>query len=64
MEDQIKCPICNGRGKLKITSKFIKPNLEKIKIAKALRKAGYSLREIAKLMNINHPQSIQHLLDQ
>jgi hypothetical protein len=59
------CPACNGSGELKPP----KPKKGKSDAdgklshaAKALRDAGYTIREIANILCYDHPGSISHLL--
>jgi len=63
---QVKCPICNGKGLLPTPNKLnkaFKIELDAQFIAKSLKAEKYSLREIARLMGYNNPQSIKHLLE-
>jgi hypothetical protein len=59
---EIKCPICKGTGKLFLPNQFLKVELNLHLTAKALRKEGYSIREISKLLGLEHPGSVAHLL--
>lgn len=57
-----KCPICKGAGKIKQASMVGKQLRQKKNIAKLLKKEGYSLREIMRLMNYKAVGSVQNLL--
>lgn len=59
---KLKCPLCNGCGKVEveIKPKFTTKQLEKI--AKNMRAAGFTIREIAKALGKKNPGSISHLL--
>jgi len=62
------CVACNGSGKVSppksTTRKWFHDNDGEFKIAAAkLKKAGYTLREIAKMLNIKHPQTVKNLID-
>lgn len=61
---KITCPYCEGLGKmcLKYGTPYTKTFKEKRK-AFQLRKKGKSLREVARIMNLKHPQSVKSLLD-
>lgn len=59
------CPICNGTGKVNPPNKDTKHVFEMVDnsvMAKLLREAGYSLREIGKFLGYTSPRSIQLLL--
>lgn len=60
----INCPICKGTGKLRepVTAPKI-IQTEKAKIAKKLRGAGYSFREIMKVLNYKSTNSVSKLLN-
>lgn len=61
----ICCPFCKGTGKLEFDKKVVVSLIaknERVKIAKRLRKANLSIREIADVMGFKNPGSITHLL--
>lgn len=73
---KIKCPVCKGNGEYCVACKgsgkikppkpknYIKDNEGQMKkAAHALRKTGYTLREIATILGYKNPQSIAHLLN-
>lgn len=55
-----KCPLCNGCGKIEVQVKTAPVELEKA--AKNMRKEGFTIRQIAKVLGYKHPGSISHLL--
>lgn len=61
---KIECSICLGTGKLEPPAprSFFKSEVDLPSIAKALRKAGYSYRQTARIMGYKDPGSISHLL--
>lgn len=63
MTTQIQCPTCKGEGKINkpIHRRESKANDEKI--AKSLRKKGFSIREIMKLMKYKSSYSVTYLLN-
>ena len=76
MKNIIVCPACKGKNKLCVACKGkgkLKPPKPNHSIrdtdgknkeaATKLRKAGYTLREIAEILGYKHPQSIQSLLN-
>lgn len=64
MDTHEKCPICKGKGIIKSPSLKAKKLRDKKDIAKILRKEGYSMREIMRLMNYKSTRSISLLLNQ
>ena len=59
----IQCPICNGDGKIEISNKYIKNEvLMKNRAVKILRKNGYGLRQIQRLLKYKSPRSISVIL--
>lgn len=53
------CPICKGTGQLEPPGKQNKGAvINNTVMAKLLRKEGYSLRQIAKFLGYNSPQSV------
>jgi AraC-like DNA-binding protein len=63
-EHKIDCPVCNGTGRIDKPAHLIKLDLDgKVAAAaQSLRKEGYTIREIAKVLGYKHPGSISHLL--
>lgn len=61
-EGKIECPVCLGWGELD-APKPDKQMSDKVKAAKALKKAGFSFREIMKLMDYKSPRSVSYLLE-
>lgn len=59
---QERCPICKGSGLLDCPTLRNKEMKAKKDIAKILRKEGFSMREIMRLMNYKSPQSVTKLL--
>lgn len=56
------CPRCHGTGKARLFNRSSKYN-EKIRDkAVELYDKNFSLREIAKKLKINHPQTIKNIL--
>lgn len=60
----IQCPICKGKGKIIAPYQFpyLRIEIDSSKIAEELRKSGYSLREIGKLLGYKNPESVKWLL--
>jgi transposase len=58
----ICCPICKGSGTLNAPTFKQKALQEKRKTAISLKKQGYSIREIMKIMGYKSPRSIQTLI--
>jgi len=59
----MKCPLCNGSGTIK--RKKGSPysyTYKEIEQARRLHRKGLNLRQIAKEMGINHPQTINNLI--
>lgn len=54
-----KCPLC-GKGMVEINSRD--PKDADRKIAKKMRQAGYTIRQIMTTLGYKHPGSISHLL--
>lgn len=61
-KDKIDCPICKGSGEV-LAPKPVESIDKKIKAAKELKKAGFSFREIMKLMNYKSTRSVSYLLE-
>lgn len=57
----VDCPVCGGTGKVK-PPKPKKEMEEMVKVAKALKKAGFSFREIMELMGYKSTRSVSYLL--
>ena len=56
------CPRCNGTGKARQFNRLQKYS-EKLRIkAEKLHNKGFTLREIAKKLRLNHPQTIKNIL--
>lgn len=64
--ETMKCPICDGSGKLQMPERkpFTKTEVDLSAIAKRLRQEGYSFREITSIMGFKHPGSISYILNQ
>lgn len=62
-KDNMICPICGGNGILEKPKFKQKKMKQKEELAKRLRKHGYSIREIMRLMNYKSPRCIQMLLE-
>lgn len=59
----INCPICKGTGKVKSPTECKRSKFEvKKKMILKLRNAGYSLRKIAKELNIKSVSTVQYYL--
>ena len=59
-----KCPVCHGSGEIdKAGSKTASRQRRKKNIARALRKEGYTIREIAALMGYKSPSQVHGLLN-
>lgn len=61
----IKCPICKGKGKVPAPGSYRQgkfQHIDAVTVAKLLRKAGYSLREIGAYLGYPSPRSVQLLL--
>ncbi len=58
------CPICNGEGVVHPShyEAWAKTKVAKTITARRLKKDGYSIREIAKMLHYKSPQSVQKLL--
>ncbi len=60
---KIKCPACDGTGKIEVKYMLI-VNPDTIgEVALKLREAGLSYREIAKQMQISHPFLVKYHID-
>lgn len=67
----VECPVCLGKGRIqtpfttppaagqKPVSKTKERLIRNTIMAKLLREAGYSLREIARFLNYGSPRSVQ-----
>lgn len=55
-----KCPLCKGCGEIQVETKLSPTQIEKA--AKNMRKEGFTIRKIAKVLGKKHPGSISHLL--
>ena len=63
LKDKCKCPTCGGSGE--IDRIILKPqglSDTNKPLAKKLKKKGYTIRQIAKMLGYKHPGSISHLL--
>lgn len=61
----MNCPICKGKGKLEKPTGADKRSREREEMgkkAKALRKAGYSIRQIMKLVGCSSTYTMSNLL--
>jgi hypothetical protein len=59
-----KCPMCDGSGEIeKAGSKAAARQRRKKSIAVALRKEGYTIREIAALMGYKSPSQVHGILN-
>lgn len=56
------CPVCNGTGELEKPHTTISGEPDVRAMVKTLRDAGYSIRQIMKLIGYKSPQSIQKIL--
>lgn len=54
------CPICKGSGQLHEPN--IRKNIDRTHIIHILRKEGYSIRQIASLVNLRSPNSVAYIL--
>jgi hypothetical protein len=60
----MKCPICKGSGHLPEPHKVGRDKTEERKaMAKTLRDAGYSIRQIQKFLGYKSPRSIAAFLE-
>lgn len=57
-----KCPLCDGCGEIEVEVTVKLSRVEIRKAATRMRKDGYTIREIAKVLGKKHPGSISHLL--
>jgi len=58
-----ECPLCKGRGKLKMPFRYKVDRVAMNKVmAKLLRKEGYSIRQIMKYLKYKSTQSVVMLL--
>jgi hypothetical protein len=55
-----KCPLCGGRGE--VERKPPKTTDEDAKLARRLKRKGFTIREIMVALGYRHPGSISHLL--
>jgi len=64
MEDKkmCKCPTCGGIGQIEFIPTHISHAETHRPLAKKLRKKGYTIRQIAKMLGYKHPGSISNLL--
>lgn len=61
-ENNIDCPVCKGSGK--VESPRPKKEMDAmVKRAKSLKKAGFSFREIMKLLGYKSTRSVAYLLE-
>ena len=60
---EIKCPICQGSGKINKAVTARETIELKIKAAKLLKKEGFSIRAIMQFMNYKSPRAVQYLLE-
>lgn len=64
MKDINKCPICKGSGELEKPYGQTRDLVEvKKKMAKVLRKNGYSYRQIQRFLGYKSPRSIQDFIN-
>jgi DnaJ-class molecular chaperone len=56
------CPYCKGTGKLRIERRMKQFTQEQIEKALKYKGLGYTLREIAREINVSHPQTVSNLL--
>lgn len=59
---KIKCPMCEGCGKINSPHFQQKIMKEKELTAKRMRKRGYSIREIMRAMKYKSPRCVAQLL--
>jgi len=57
----VKCLFCKGTGELESPRDIALIEI-KVEVAKGLRKEGYSIRQIMKIMNYKSPSAVTHLL--
>lgn len=57
----MKCLFCKGTGELESPRDIALIEI-KIEVAKGLRKEGYSIRQIMKIMNYKSPSAVTYLL--
>jgi AraC-like DNA-binding protein len=63
-KQDIKCPVCNGVGKIEKAGKTVEARKRRRKdIAQKLRSEGYTIREIAALMGYKSPSTVDHILN-
>jgi hypothetical protein len=64
MEDKkmCKCPTCGGVGQVEYIPKPVFKSDTNRPLAKKLRKKGYTVRQIAKMLGYKNPGSISNLL--
>jgi hypothetical protein len=60
---KVPCCICNGTGKLPEPLARMEMYPLKVFICKDMRRHGYSIREIQKLLKYKSPRSVQKILD-
>jgi transcriptional regulator GlxA family with amidase domain len=59
----INCPCCKGTGKIDVVVKPVAIERQsRVKMAKALRRKGLTIRQIAEVMGFKHPGSVSDLL--
>lgn len=61
-ENEIGCPVCKGSGAIKAPKTKSDLSQGRRIAAQTLRTKGYSLREIATLLNLKSPNSVVWLL--
>jgi len=64
MKEEIKCPVCLGKGTILRMKRGFQPTEEQKKEIYKMYRNGETLRFIANKMGIPHPQSIAHIIDQ
>lgn len=60
---KIKCPICKGKSEIEAPHLQQKMMRQKQDFVKILRKEGYSIREIMKVLGYKSPRSVAVLLE-
>jgi transposase len=59
---RINCPLCAGKGHLEILPKKAQLSRERRQLVVKLRKAGYTIREISKMLNFKSTTYVQKVI--
>jgi hypothetical protein len=59
----MKCPVCQGKGEIANPRPRNPRTIDKTIMAKLLRDAGYSIREIMGFLDYKSPRSVQKCLE-